>query len=56
VQILKQKFSLREFNPVSLYNIRHFDEASIESIESKNKVLLKQVTQETIQFVTQAVD
>jgi aspartate kinase len=56
VQILKQKFSVREFNPVSLYTIRHFDEASIESIEKKNKVLLKQVTQETIQFVTQAVN
>jgi len=55
VQILKQKFSVREFNPVLLYTIRHFDEASIESIEKKNKVLLKQVTQETIQFVTQAV-
>ena len=56
VQILKQKFSVREFNPVALYTIRHFDEAAIENIEKKNKVLLKQVTQETIQFVTQAVD
>jgi len=57
LQILKQKFKVKRFDPVSLYTIRHFDEAAIQSIESKNKVWLKQVTQETIQFVTQeAVD
>ena len=54
VKILKQKFSVREFNPVTLYTIRHFDEASIKNLEKKYKILLKQVTQETIQFVIKA--
>jgi aspartate kinase len=54
VKILKQKFSVREFNPVTLYTIRHFDEAAIKKVEKNNRILLKQVTQETIQFVIEA--
>ena len=56
VQILKQKFRVKAYDPVALYTIRHFDEPAIESIETNHKILLKQVTQETIQFVTQAID
>lgn len=51
IQILKQKFRVRAYDPVSLFTIRHFDEAAVNSIERKHKILLKQVTQETIQFV-----
>ena len=35
----------------TLYTIRHFDENSVEEIETNNKVLLKQISKETPQVV-----
>lgn len=37
---------------VSLYTIRHYNETVINQIEKGKTVLLKQLTQETIQVVT----
>lgn len=53
IEILKAKFKVSHHKDVSLYTVRHFDEASILKIEKDKKVLLKQLTQETIQLVVQ---
>ena len=50
---LKSKFKINFHKEVSLYTIRHFNEASVKEIEKTNKVLLKQSTIETIQMVVQ---
>ncbi len=38
---------------VTLFTIRHFDKKALLSIENNNKVLLKQISRETVQFVVQ---
>lgn len=50
---LKVKFKIDFDKGVSLYTIRHFDEQSIKKIEYENKVLLKQLSKETVQIVIQ---
>lgn len=52
VQHLKAKFNVTCYDNVSLYTIRHFDTAAIKSLEKGRTVLLKQLTQETVQIVT----
>ena len=52
LQHLKAKFNVTCYENVSLYTIRHYSEAAIEQIESGKEVLLKQLTQETVQIVT----
>lgn len=49
---LKGKFKVTCHENVSLYTIRHYNEKSITQIESGKVLLLKQLTQETMQIVT----
>lgn len=50
---LKAKFKVNTHKGVSLYTIRHFTDKVLRSFEKDKKVLLKQVAQNTVQFVTQ---
>jgi aspartate kinase len=50
---LKAKFKVSSSQGVSLYTIRHFNEKVLKTFEKDRKVLLKQVTQDTVQLVTQ---
>ncbi|GGI56049.1 aspartate kinase [Winogradskyella haliclonae] len=52
LQHLKAKFNVTYYKNVSLYTIRHFTEDAISSLEEDKAVLLKQLTQETVQIVT----
>jgi aspartate kinase len=52
LQHLKAKFKVTCNENVSLYTIRHYNEAAITQLEKGKKVLLKQLTQETMQIVT----
>ena len=49
---LKSKFKVVCHQNVSLYTIRHYNEMAINEIEADKTVLLKQLTQETVQVVT----
>ncbi|MCL6296286.1 aspartate kinase [Jejuia spongiicola] len=49
---LKSKFKVTCTKNVSLYTIRHYNEHAIKQIETGKVVLLKQLTQETVQIVT----
>jgi len=49
---LKAKFKVTSDENVSLYTIRHYNQSSINQIETDKTVLLKQLTQETLQIVT----
>ncbi|MBT8266004.1 MAG: aspartate kinase [Bacteroidia bacterium] len=49
---LKAKFKVTCHKNVSLYTIRHYNLEAIKQLESDKTVLLKQLTQETIQIVT----
>lgn len=49
---LKAKFKVTCDENVSLYTIRHYNEAAINQIETGKHVLLKQLTPETVQIVT----
>lgn len=53
IQKLKANFKVKLYADVSLYTIRHYDKAAIQNIEEGKTVLLKQLTQETVQIVTQ---
>jgi len=52
LQHLKAKFKVTCHKNVSLYTIRHYDLKAIAQLEQDKTVLLKQLTQETIQIVT----
>ena len=52
LQHLKAKFKVTCHEKVSLYTVRHYNEQAIASIEKDKTLLLKQLTQETIQIVT----
>ncbi|SFC99328.1 aspartate kinase [Algibacter pectinivorans] len=49
---LKSKFKITSHTNVSLYTIRHYTQSAIQQIETGKTILLKQITQETIQVVT----
>ncbi len=51
IEILQPQFKIDFYKGVSLHTIRHFSLASIEQVERNNKVLLKQLTKETVQIV-----
>ena len=53
LQHLKAKFKVTCHNNVSLYTIRHYNEAAIKELEKDKTVLLKQLTQGTVQIVTE---
>jgi len=48
---LRARFKVNFIPGVSLYTIRHFDASALEGLEKDRDVLLKQVTQETVQIV-----
>ncbi|WP_323789130.1 aspartate kinase [Psychroserpens sp.] len=52
LQHLKAKFKVTCHENVSLYTVRHYNDKAITSIEKDKTLLLKQLTQETIQIVT----
>lgn len=52
LQHLKAKFNVTCYDNVSLYTIRHYNEDAIKELEKDKTVLLKQLTQETVQIVT----
>ncbi|OIQ29300.1 MAG: aspartate kinase [Bacteroidetes bacterium MedPE-SWsnd-G2] len=51
LQHLKAKFKVSCSDSVSLYTIRHYDKNTVEQLESGKTVLLKQLTQHTVQIV-----
>lgn len=52
LQHLMAKFKVTCYENVSLYTIRHYTDEAIKQIETGKTVLLKQLTQETVQVVT----
>ncbi|APG61448.1 aspartate kinase [Christiangramia salexigens] len=52
IQHLKARFKVTCQTGVSLYTIRHFNEEAISGLERDKNVLLKQLTQNTVQLVT----
>ncbi len=52
LQHLKAKFKVSSHENVSLYTVRHYNEAAVTAIEEGKELLLKQLTQETMQIVT----
>lgn len=48
---LREKFSVKWNENVTLYTIRHFDPTEIKTLRENKQVLLKQETQETVQLV-----
>lgn len=53
IQHLRARFKVNFKTGVSLYTIRHFDDEAIKGLEKDKKVLLKQLTQNTVQLVTE---
>lgn len=53
LQHLKAKFKVTCHEDVSLYTIRHYNLDAIAQLEVDKTILLKQLTQETVQMVTQ---
>jgi aspartate kinase len=51
IQHLKARFKVEFITGVSLYTIRHFDDIALKILEKDKDVLLKQVTQNTVQLV-----
>src|SRR5690606_36618628 len=52
LQQLKAKFKITCHENVSLYTIRHYTPEAIAQLETDKTVLLKQLTQQTVQVVT----
>jgi aspartate kinase len=50
--ILSKKFKVAYNENVSLFTIRHFDDNAAKMVEKEKRVLLKQVSRETMQIVT----
>lgn len=48
---LREKFSVKWNENVTLYTIRHFDPIEIKALRENKQVLMKQETQETVQLV-----
>ena len=52
LQHLKAKFKVTCYENVALYTIRHYNDKVISQLEEGKTILLKQLTQETVQMVT----
>ena len=50
--ILSKKFKVDFSQNVTLYTIRHFNDSAAETVENGKKVVLKQISTETMQIVT----
>ncbi len=48
---LREKFSVKWNENVTLYTVRHFDPTEIKALRENKQILLKQETQETVQLV-----
>ena len=53
IQHLKARFKVNYTTGVSLYTIRHYNQEAINGLEKDKKVLLKQLTQNTVQIVAE---
>ncbi|KGO79308.1 aspartate kinase [Flavobacterium beibuense] len=51
--ILSKKFKVTYNEDVSLYTIRHFDDRSADAVTENKEVLVRQLSRETLQLVTQ---
>ncbi|MCL4117762.1 UNVERIFIED_CONTAM: hypothetical protein GTU68_016838 [Idotea baltica] len=51
LQKLKAKFKVTCYKNVSLYTVRHYNKKAIEQLEIGKTVLLKQITEETVQLI-----
>ncbi len=51
LQHLKAKFKVSLYENVNLYTVRHYNERAIASVEKGKDLLLKQITEETMQIV-----
>lgn len=51
--ILSKQFKVAYNENVSLYTIRHFDKAAAEMVEKNKHILVKQISRETLQLVTE---
>lgn len=51
LQKMRENFSVKWNENVTLYTIRHFDPIEVEAFRENKRVLLKQETQETVQLV-----
>lgn len=51
-KILAKKFKVSYNENVSLYTIRHFDETAAQVVETDKKILLRQISRETMQVIT----
>lgn len=49
---LREKFSVKWNENVTLYTIRHFNPLEVKALTENKQVLLKQETQETVQLIT----
>ncbi|WMI68708.1 aspartate kinase [Mangrovimonas sp. YM274] len=52
LQDLKANFKVTCHKNVSLYTVRHYNDAAIKALEEGKTLLLKQLTQDTVQMVT----
>ena len=50
--ILSKKFKVDFTENVTLYTIRHFNDTAAETVENGKKVILKQVSKETMLIIT----
>ena len=51
IELLKAKFKVKYDKGVTLLTIRHYDEKTLKEMTKNKDVLLKQFTQQTVQFV-----
>tara|TARA_B100001564_G_scaffold150005_1_gene126137 strand:- start:9458 stop:10711 length:1254 start_codon:yes stop_codon:yes gene_type:complete len=50
---LKAKYNVNVYMKVNIYSIRNYNESAIKKIEKNKKILVKQITQKTVQMVSQ---
>ncbi|CAM1349373.1 aspartate kinase [Tenacibaculum insulae] len=50
---LKTKFNIKSYKAVTLYTIRHFNDAAIQKIRKKGTSIIRQINTETAQLVIQ---
>ena len=54
IQHLKARYKVEFVTGVSLYTVRHFDDAALKTLEKNKDILLKQVMQNTVQLVSRS--
>lgn len=56
IELLKAKFKVSFYKDVTLLTIRHYNDNTINEMTKGKNILLKQFTQETVQFVIKQID